>query len=136
MSLKEMSITELRTENQLPDDVYDDGFLRVEHRNYYVACGGSRAEASAHRVSDLLAAGADAEPHRHGRRSLEFSLGRQQATQFREPSRLHLSPAGKARRFRTANRNDGQRRLPFDYACAGTAKELKHGSLTESSGGV
>jgi DNA-binding response OmpR family regulator len=22
------------------DDVYDDGFLRVEHRNYYVACGG------------------------------------------------------------------------------------------------
>jgi DNA-binding response OmpR family regulator len=23
------------------EDVYDDGFLRVEHRNYYVACGGS-----------------------------------------------------------------------------------------------
>ena len=23
------------------DDVYDDGYLRVEHRNYYVACGGS-----------------------------------------------------------------------------------------------
>ena len=22
------------------EDVYDDGFLRVEHRNYYVACGG------------------------------------------------------------------------------------------------
>src|SRR5688500_1329251 len=35
-----MSITEVRTENQLPDDVYDDGYLRVEHRNYYVACGG------------------------------------------------------------------------------------------------
>ena len=35
-----MSITELRTENQLPDDIYDDGFLRVEHRNYYVACDG------------------------------------------------------------------------------------------------
>lgn len=40
MSLKEMSITQLRTENQLPNDIYDDGFLRVEHRNYYVACGG------------------------------------------------------------------------------------------------
>ena len=40
MSLNEMSITERRTENQLPDDVYDDGYLRVEHRNYYVACGG------------------------------------------------------------------------------------------------
>jgi DNA-binding response OmpR family regulator len=22
-------------------DIYDDGFLRVEHKNYYVACGGS-----------------------------------------------------------------------------------------------
>jgi DNA-binding response OmpR family regulator len=40
MSVNEMSISSLRTENQLTDDVYDDGFLRVEHRNYYVACGG------------------------------------------------------------------------------------------------
>jgi len=23
------------------EDIYDDGFLRVEHKNYYVACGGS-----------------------------------------------------------------------------------------------
>ena len=22
------------------EDVYDDGFLRVEHKNYYVSCGG------------------------------------------------------------------------------------------------
>ena len=35
-----MMITELRAANQLPDDVYDDGYLRVEHRNYYVACNG------------------------------------------------------------------------------------------------
>jgi len=41
MSLKEMSIAEFRSENQVPDDIYDDGFLRVEHRNYYVACGGT-----------------------------------------------------------------------------------------------
>ena len=41
MSVKEMAITELRTANQLPDDVYDDGYLRVEHRNYYVACDGA-----------------------------------------------------------------------------------------------
>lgn len=40
MSLKEMSITGLRTDNQVPDDIYDDGYLRVEHRNYYVACDG------------------------------------------------------------------------------------------------
>jgi DNA-binding response OmpR family regulator len=40
MSLEEMSITQLRTDNQMPDDIYDDGFLRVEHRSYYVACGG------------------------------------------------------------------------------------------------
>ncbi|HEX5873620.1 MAG TPA: helix-turn-helix domain-containing protein [Pyrinomonadaceae bacterium] len=40
MSVKEIMITERRTANQLPDDVYDDGYLRVEHRNYYVACNG------------------------------------------------------------------------------------------------
>lgn len=40
MALEEMAITELRTENQSTDDIYDDGFLRVEHRNYYVACNG------------------------------------------------------------------------------------------------
>jgi DNA-binding response OmpR family regulator len=39
MSLKAMLITEGRTD-QPPDDIYDDGYLRVEHRNYYVACGG------------------------------------------------------------------------------------------------
>ena len=40
MSVKEIMISELRTANQMPDDVYDDGYLRVEHRNYYVACNG------------------------------------------------------------------------------------------------
>jgi DNA-binding response OmpR family regulator len=41
MSVKEMSITALREEGQLPEDVFDDGYLRVEHRNYYVSCGGT-----------------------------------------------------------------------------------------------
>ena len=40
MSLKEMSIVSMAGDNKLPDDIYDDGYLRVEHRNYYVACGG------------------------------------------------------------------------------------------------
>lgn len=40
MSLTEMSLTDRKDENQPSDDVYDDGFLRVEHKNYYVACGG------------------------------------------------------------------------------------------------
>lgn len=26
--------------NQLEPDIYDDGFLRVEHNGYYAACGG------------------------------------------------------------------------------------------------
>lgn len=38
--MNEMSISDLRTTTQLPEDVYDDGHLRVEHRNYYVACDG------------------------------------------------------------------------------------------------
>jgi two-component system alkaline phosphatase synthesis response regulator PhoP len=40
MSTSSMSLTEPDSAN-LPDDVYDDGFLRVEHKNYYVACGGN-----------------------------------------------------------------------------------------------
>jgi DNA-binding response OmpR family regulator len=40
MSAQEIMRTE--RENLIPtaDEIYDDGFLRVEHRNYYVACGG------------------------------------------------------------------------------------------------
>ena len=41
MSLNEASITQIKGEAQLPEDIFDDGFLRVEHRNYYVACGGT-----------------------------------------------------------------------------------------------
>jgi len=40
MSLTETSLTDRKDENEPSDDVYDDGFLRVEHKNYYVACGG------------------------------------------------------------------------------------------------
>jgi two-component system alkaline phosphatase synthesis response regulator PhoP len=35
-----MSFTEQKNPQQLTDDVYDDGYLRVEHKNYYIACGG------------------------------------------------------------------------------------------------
>jgi len=41
MSLPEMSLTEQNNPIVPADDVFDDGFLRVEHRNYYVACGGT-----------------------------------------------------------------------------------------------
>lgn len=40
MSLQEMTVLEQKNQLAATDDVYDDGFLRVEHRNYYVACGG------------------------------------------------------------------------------------------------
>jgi two-component system alkaline phosphatase synthesis response regulator PhoP len=35
-----MSLTQEQSEQPIGDDVYDDGYLRVEHKNYYVACGG------------------------------------------------------------------------------------------------
>jgi len=35
-----MSLVELKDLQQVADDVYDDGYLRVEHKNYYVACAG------------------------------------------------------------------------------------------------
>ena len=40
MSVTETAITEVENPRQVADDVYDDGYLRVEHKNYYVACGG------------------------------------------------------------------------------------------------
>jgi len=39
MSITQTALTE-REPGPTPEDVYDDGFLRVEHENYYVACGG------------------------------------------------------------------------------------------------
>ena len=36
-------MTRVEQENVIhaAEDIYDDGFLRVEHKNYYVACGSS-----------------------------------------------------------------------------------------------
>jgi DNA-binding response OmpR family regulator len=41
MSLQELTRVEQETVIRTAEDIYDDGFLRVEHKNYYVACGGS-----------------------------------------------------------------------------------------------
>jgi len=40
MSLVEMPIKNMANLAQVEDDVYDDGYLRVEHENYYIACAG------------------------------------------------------------------------------------------------
>jgi len=40
MSTTEMSIIEPQGPQPVAEDVYDDGYLRIEHRNYYVACAG------------------------------------------------------------------------------------------------
>jgi DNA-binding response OmpR family regulator len=40
MAGTEMSLSVRSNGNQLPDEVFDDGYLRVEHANYYVACAG------------------------------------------------------------------------------------------------
>jgi DNA-binding response OmpR family regulator len=40
MSATEISLTEQQNNRQVAGDVYDDGYLRVEHRYYYAACGG------------------------------------------------------------------------------------------------
>ena len=39
MSLQETSLMEQKP-NVVVDEIYDDGFLPVEHKNYYAACGG------------------------------------------------------------------------------------------------
>ena len=35
-----MSLTEQNGSQQLAEEVYDDGYLRLEHKSYYVACAG------------------------------------------------------------------------------------------------
>jgi two-component system, OmpR family, alkaline phosphatase synthesis response regulator PhoP len=40
MPISAMSLPERNNPDRTADDVYDDGYLRVEHKNYYVACGG------------------------------------------------------------------------------------------------
>jgi two-component system alkaline phosphatase synthesis response regulator PhoP len=40
MSTTEMSLSEQKSPRPVAEDVYDDGYLRVEHKNYYVSCGG------------------------------------------------------------------------------------------------
>lgn len=40
MSTTAMPLTEVDSLPQIADDVYDDGYLRLEHKNYYIACGG------------------------------------------------------------------------------------------------
>lgn len=40
MSMTDVTIVERQSQTQLTGDVYDDGYLRVEHKNYYVTCGG------------------------------------------------------------------------------------------------
>lgn len=38
MSAVETALTDRQPQSSSADDVYDDGYLRVEHRNYYLAC--------------------------------------------------------------------------------------------------
>jgi len=40
MSVVETAITNREAQTPSADDVYDDGYLRVEHRNYFMACAG------------------------------------------------------------------------------------------------
>ena len=40
MSMTDTAFTETNGAQQVADDVYDDGYLRVEHKNYYVSCAG------------------------------------------------------------------------------------------------
>ena len=43
-----MSVTKQQTTALIDDDVYDDGYLRVEHKNYYVVVRRPDIETAAH----------------------------------------------------------------------------------------
>lgn len=40
MSIVESALPDRPVTNTSSEDVYDDGYLRVEHKNYYLACAG------------------------------------------------------------------------------------------------
>ena len=40
MSLAETALPDRQIKNQSAEDVYDDGYLRIERKNYYIACDG------------------------------------------------------------------------------------------------
>lgn len=40
MSVAETELSDRPIQDQSSDDVYDDGYLRVEHQHYYLACAG------------------------------------------------------------------------------------------------
>ena len=40
MSQVRTEIADAQVQSPSVDDVYDDGYLRIEHKNYYVACAG------------------------------------------------------------------------------------------------
>lgn len=40
MSTAESILSDREVQSASAEDVYDDGYLRVEHKNYYLACGG------------------------------------------------------------------------------------------------
>jgi DNA-binding response OmpR family regulator len=41
MALLESSLAGRQGQTTSTDEVYDDGYLRVEHKTYYVSCGGN-----------------------------------------------------------------------------------------------
>lgn len=40
MSVAESALRDRPLQNPSADDLYDDGYLRIEHKNYYLTCGG------------------------------------------------------------------------------------------------
>ena len=40
MSVVETALTNREAQTSSANEVYDDGYLRVEHRNYYLSCAG------------------------------------------------------------------------------------------------
>lgn len=46
MSLAESTLSIHLLRNSLSEDVYDDGYLRIEHPHYYVACAGQSIDLS------------------------------------------------------------------------------------------
>jgi hypothetical protein len=57
MSLAQTALPGRQIQNQSVEDVYDDGYLRIEHKNYYLSCGGQSIRLSRTGIFDHFATG-------------------------------------------------------------------------------
>ena len=95
MAITEMSLRDSQ-QSKPADDVYDDGYLRVEHNAYYVSCSGTPIKLPRTEFLIFSRLVRSAGENRRRRRALAVCLGQREASECGKFARLHLSTTQQA----------------------------------------